>query len=87
MVMDVDIVLLLQDIPKEKWLYQKKYLNLVLIILKMNPDKMHERILEIQSQIENVSPEKQTEMLNELLDLASQIEQSLMDIKVKIDEN
>jgi hypothetical protein len=85
--MDVDIVLLLQDIPKEKWLYQKKYLNLVLIILKMNPDKMHERILEIQSQIENVSPEKQTEMLNELLDLASQIEQSLMDIKVKIDEN
>jgi hypothetical protein len=85
--MDVDIVLLLQDILKERWLYQKKYLNLVLIILKMNPDKMHERILEIQSQIENVSPEKQTEMLNELLDLASQIEQSLMDIKVKIDEN
>jgi hypothetical protein len=85
--MDVDIVLLLQDILKERWLYQKKYLNLVLIILKMNPDKMHERILEIQSQIENAPPEKQTEMLNELLDLASQIEQSLMDIKVKIDEN
>jgi hypothetical protein len=52
----------------------------------MEPNKIHERVLEIQSQIENVSPEKQTEMLNELLNLASQIEQSLMDIKVKIDE-
>ena len=52
----------------------------------MEPNKIHERVLEIQSQIENVSPEKQTEMLNELLDLASQIEQSLMDIKAKIDE-
>jgi hypothetical protein len=52
----------------------------------METNKIHERILEIQSQIENVSPEKQTEMLNELLDLASQIEQSLMDIKSKIDE-
>jgi len=84
--MDVDIVLIFQDIPKERWLCQKKYLNSVLIILKMEPNKIHERVLEIQSQIENVSPEKQTEMLNELLDLASQIEQSLMDIKVKIDE-
>jgi hypothetical protein len=84
--MDVDIVLLLQDILKERWLYQKKYLNLVLIILKMETNKIHERILEIQNQIENVPPEKQTEMLNELLDLASQIEQSLMDIKAKIDE-
>ena len=52
----------------------------------MEPNKIHERVLEIQSQIENVPPEKQTEMLNELLDLASQIEQSLMDIKIKIDE-
>jgi hypothetical protein len=84
--MDVAIVLLIQDIPKERWLCQKKYLNSVLIISKMEPNKIHERVLEIQSQIENVPPEKQTEMLNELLDLASQIEQSLMDIKIKIDE-
>ena len=84
--MDVDTVLIFQDILKERWLCQKKYLNLVLIISKMEPNKIHERVLEIQSQIENVPPEKQTEMLNELLDLASQIEQSLMDIKVKIDE-
>ena len=52
----------------------------------MEPNKIHERVLEIQNQIENVPPEQQTVMLNELLDLASQIEQSLMDIKIKIDE-
>jgi hypothetical protein len=84
--MDVVIVLSLQDILKERWLCQKKYLNLVLIILKMEPNKIHERVLEIQNQIENVSPEQQTVMINELLDLASQIEQSLSEIKIDTDE-
>jgi hypothetical protein len=85
-VISVDIALLIQDILKERWLCQKKYLNLVLIILKMEPNKIHERVLEIQNQIENVPPEKQTEMLNELLNLASQIEQSLSEIKIDTDE-
>jgi hypothetical protein len=84
--MDVDIALLLQDILKERWLYQKKYLNSVLIISKMEPNKIHERVLEIQKQIQNVSPEQQTDMLNELLNLASQIEQSLSEIKIDTDE-
>ena len=52
----------------------------------MEPNKIHERVLEIQNQIENVPPEKQTEMLNELLNLASQIEQSLSEIKIDTDE-
>jgi hypothetical protein len=82
----VDIVLMNQDILKERWLCQRKYLNLVLIILKMEPNKIHERVLEIQKQIQNVSPEQQTDMLNELLDLASQIEQSLSEIKIDTDE-
>jgi hypothetical protein len=52
----------------------------------MEPNKIHERVLEIQSQIQNVSPEQQTAMLNELLNLASQIEQSLSELKIELDE-
>jgi len=52
----------------------------------MEPNKIHERVLEIQKQIQNVSPEQQTDMLNELLNLASQIEQSLSEIKIDTDE-
>ena len=52
----------------------------------MEPNKIHERVLEIQSQIQNVSPEQQTSMLNELLNLASQIEQSLSELKIELDE-
>ena len=84
--MDVDIVLMNQDIPKEKWLYQKNYLNLGLITLKMEPNKMHERVLEIQKGIITASPEQQTEMLSELLELASKLEQSLSEIKIEDNE-
>ena len=52
----------------------------------MEPNKIHERVLEIQNQIQNVSPEQQTSMLNELLNLASQIEQSLSELKIELDE-
>ena len=52
----------------------------------MEPNKIHERILEIQNQIQSVSQEQQASMLNELLELASKIEQSLSEIKIEIDE-
>jgi formate-dependent nitrite reductase cytochrome c552 subunit len=61
----------------------------------MDPNKMHERVLEIQKNIEISTPEEQTRMLSELLDIASKIEQSLAEVKIeeniiddfKIDEN
>jgi hypothetical protein len=84
--MDVDIVLILQNIPKERWLYQKKYLNSLIIILAMEPNKIYERVLEIQKNISTLSPEQQTEMLGELLDLASKLEQSLSEIKIENNE-
>lgn len=53
----------------------------------MEIDKMHERVLDIQKTIENSTPEQQTKMLNELLELASKIEQSLSTIKIDINED
>jgi hypothetical protein len=53
----------------------------------METDKMHERMLEIQKNIQSsdTPPEKQSEMLNELIGMVSQIEQSLSNIKIDID--
>ena len=53
----------------------------------METDKMHERILEIQKniQLSGTPPEKQSEMLNELIDMVSQIEQSLSNVKINLD--
>ena len=48
---------------------------------------MHERVLEIQKNITVATPEQQTAMLSELLDIASKVEQSLSDIKIDIDED
>jgi hypothetical protein len=83
---DVDIVPLIQNILKERWFWQKKYLNSLIIILTMDPNKIHERVLEIQKNISTLSPEQQTEMLGELLDLASKLEQSLSEIKIEDNE-
>jgi hypothetical protein len=85
-VMDVDIVLILQDMIEEVWYCQKNYLNLIQI-KKMDPNKMHERVLEIQKNISVATPEQQTAMLGELLEIASKVEQSLSDIKIDIDED
>jgi hypothetical protein len=85
-VVDVDIVLILQNILKERWFWQKNYLNSLIIILTMDPNKIHERVLEIQKNISTLSPEQQTEMLGELLDLASKLEQSLSEIKIEDNE-
>jgi hypothetical protein len=52
----------------------------------MDPNKMHERVLEIQKNIAGVTPEQQTAMLGELLEIASKVEQSLSEIKLEIDE-
>jgi hypothetical protein len=84
--MDVDIVLMFQNILKEGWLCQRKYLNSHIIILTMDPNKMHERVLEIQKNITVATPEQQTAMLSELLEIASKVEQSLSEIKLDTDE-
>jgi len=84
--MDADIVLIIQDMIEEVWYWQKNYLNLIQI-KKMDPNKMHERVLEIQKNISVATPEQQTAMLSELLEIASKVEQSLSDIKIDIDED
>jgi hypothetical protein len=52
----------------------------------METNKIHERVLEIQKQIPNIPPEKQTEMLSELFELASKLEQSLAELKIENSE-
>ena len=52
----------------------------------MEPSKIHERVLEIQKNISTLSPEQQTEMLSELIELASKLEQSLSEIKIEDNE-
>jgi hypothetical protein len=83
-VMGVVIVLMNQNTLKEGWYCQKNYLNLIQI-KKMDPNKMHERVLEIQKNIETANAEEQTSMLSELLEIASKIEQSLAEVKIDVD--
>jgi hypothetical protein len=52
----------------------------------MDPNKMHERVLEIQKIIQISTPEEQTAMLSELLELASKAEQALSEVKLDVDE-
>lgn len=52
----------------------------------MDPNKIHERVLEIQSQIQNVPEDKQIELINELLDIAVQAEEALNDLKLENNE-
>ena len=52
----------------------------------MENDKIYQRVLDIQNNIQNSNPEQQSLMLNELFEIASQIEQSLAEIKIDIDE-
>jgi hypothetical protein len=84
--MVVDTVPTLQNTLGKMWCWQKNYLNLIQI-KKMDPNKMHERVLEIQKNISVATPEQQTAMLGELLEIASKVEQSLSDIKIDIDED
>jgi hypothetical protein len=49
-------------------------------------DKVYERVLEMQKNIETASPEEQIKMMNELLDVASQIEQSLSSVQDDLKE-
>jgi hypothetical protein len=51
----------------------------------MDPNKMHERVLEIQKNIQTASPEQQKEMLDEIINVVSQIEKSLSEIQIDVD--
>jgi predicted transcriptional regulator len=44
-------------------------------------DKIHERVLEIQKNIETSNKQQQGLMMNELINVISQIEQSLAEVK------
>ena len=52
----------------------------------METDKIHERVLEIQKNVEASSPQEQVAMLGELFDMVSQIEQTLSEIKLDINK-
>jgi hypothetical protein len=52
----------------------------------MDPKNIHNRVLEIEKQIETSTPEQKLEMINELFELASKIEQSLDTLKNEINE-
>ena len=49
-------------------------------------DKIHERVLEIQKNIEISPTEDKSSMLSELFNVVSQIDQSLAEIKLDINE-
>ena len=49
-------------------------------------DKVYERVLEMQKNIETASPEEQIKMMNELLEVAAQIEQSLSSVQDDLKE-
>jgi hypothetical protein len=49
-------------------------------------DKIYERVLEMQKHIETASPEEQANMISELLEVASQIEQSLSSVQDNLKE-
>ena len=73
---------MIQNIKKEKWYCQKNLVNLI-IKKKMDPNKLHERVLEIQKNIETASAEDQAAMLSELINITSKIEQSLTEIQIE----
>ena len=52
----------------------------------METDKVYERVLEMQKNIESSSAEERSSMLTELFNIVSQIEQSLSEIKLDINE-
>ena len=52
----------------------------------METDKIYELVVEIQKSIESTTPQEQKAMLSELFDMVSQIEQSLAEIKLDINE-
>jgi len=49
-------------------------------------DKIHDRVLEMQKNIEVSSTEDKSSMLSELFSMVSQLEQSLAEIKLDINE-
>ena len=49
-------------------------------------DKIYERVLEMQKNIETASPEEQTKMISDLLEVASQIELSLSNVQNDLEE-
>ena len=73
---------MIQNIKKEKWYCQKNLVNLI-IKKKMDPNKLHERVLEIQKNIETANAEDQAAMLSELINITSKIEQSLTEIQIE----
>jgi hypothetical protein len=52
----------------------------------METDRIHQRVLEIQKSIETADTKQQGLMLGELLEIVSQIEQSLAEVKLDINE-
>jgi uncharacterized tellurite resistance protein B-like protein len=81
--MGVDIVLMNQDILKEKWSCQKKYLNSQIMNidqLKQETDKLK------QIDTAQLSPEQLMELIDKLATLIDTGEQHISEIKIEDNE-
>jgi hypothetical protein len=74
-----------KDLLKSEEEQHKQINNIFTKIIQMNPDKIHKRVLEIQDNLDSTPDENKIEMLNELLSMVSQIEQSLSEVKIDIE--
>jgi adenylate kinase len=74
-----------KDLLKLEEEQYKQIDNIFIKIIQMDPNKIHKRVLEIQDNLESSSDENKIEMLNELLSMVSQIEQSLSEVKIDIE--
>jgi hypothetical protein len=82
-VTDVDIVLMIQNILWEKWLFQKKYLNLRIMNLeqlKQETDNLK------QINTAQLSQEQLLELIDKLALIIDTGEKQLSEIKIETDE-
>jgi 2,3-bisphosphoglycerate-independent phosphoglycerate mutase len=74
-----------KDLLKLEEEQYKQINNIFTKIIQMDPNKIHKRVLEIQDNLESSSDENKIEMLNDLISMVSQIEQSLSEVKIDIE--
>lgn len=74
-----------KDLLKIEEQQHQQVKNITVKISKMDHNKIHQRVLEIQNNLDSSPDENKVEMLNELLGMVSQIEQSLAELKIDIE--
>jgi len=74
-----------KDLLKTEEQHHQHVKNIIVKITEMNHDKIYKRVVEIQDNLDSTPDENKVEMLNELLGMVSQIEQSLAELKIDIE--